>query len=215
MVGFVFAAMFTFLAVSNVLGILDVKPVDYRTTSGNYVTISNPDKTRSLLNAVQDLNAVEYVLPGDTRKGITMPMDDYLQTSYATYSLPVSIALTKVLTQDQIVAGAMPANEREVVLDKAYIDKFLREGRGKQVGLDTQEEFIGRKLKVTNLNDYVICGISDTESPTLYVDESQAMYILVNAGKAQDDMDYDYMYTMEEDTEGDIIQCFDKSKIFR
>ena len=206
MVGFVFAAMFTFLAVSNVLGILEVKPVDYRTTSGNYVTISNPDKTRSLLNAVQELNAVEYVLPGDTRKGITMPLDDYLQTSYATYNLPVSIALTRVLTPDQIVEGAMPANEREVVLDKAYIDKFLREGRGKQVGLDTQKEFIGRKLKVTNLKDYVICGISDTESPTLYVDESQAMYIIVNAGKAQDESEFDYMDYTEDDTEGDIIQ---------
>ena len=39
MLGYVFAAMFAFLAVSNVMGVIDVKPVDYRTTNGNYVTI--------------------------------------------------------------------------------------------------------------------------------------------------------------------------------
>ena len=35
LLGFVFAAMFAFLAVSNVMGVIDVKPVDYRTTNGN------------------------------------------------------------------------------------------------------------------------------------------------------------------------------------
>lgn len=207
MVGFVFAAMFTFLAVSNVLGILEVKPEDYRTTNGNYVTVSNPDKTRALMNAVSDLGSVDYVLPGDTKKGITMPMDDYLQTSYAQASLAVSIALTKVLTPDQIVEGNMPQNPHEVVLDKAVIDKFLREGRGRSVGLDTQSEFIGRKLKVTNLEDYKICGISNTQSPSLYVDESQAMYLLVNAGAQQEDFDeYGYMTYEDDGGEGDLLQ---------
>ena len=203
MVGFVFAAMFTFLGVSNVLGILEVKPVDYRTTSGNYVTISNPDKSKSLLGAVEELESVEYVLPGDTKKGIALPMDDYLQTGYATEQLAVSIALTKVLTPEQLVLGEMPQSDQEVVLDKTVIDKFLREGLGKQVGLDTMEEFLGRKLKVPNLPDYKICAISDTESPSLYVNESQAMYILINGDSAQDEFSY---MGEEEGEDGDLIK---------
>ena len=203
MIGFVFAAMFTFLGVSNVLGILEVKPVDYRTTSGNYVTISNPDKSKSLLGAVSELDAVEYALPGDTKKGIALPLDDYLQTGYASEQLAVSIALTKVLTPEQIVLGAMPEKDNQVVLDKAVVDKFLRDGLGKQVGLDTMEEFLGRKLKVPNLPDYIICGISETESPSLYVNENQAMYILINGEGAQDE----YSYTGEEEgDEGDLIK---------
>lgn len=203
MVGFVFAAMFTFLGVSNVLGILEVKPVDYRTTSGNYVTISNPDKSKSLLGAVEELESVEYVLPGDTKKGIALPMDDYLQTGYATEQLAVSIALTKVLTPEQLVLGEMPQSDQEVVLDKTVIDKFLRDGLGKQVGLDTMEEFLGRKLKVPNLPDYKICAISDTESPSLYVNESQAMYILINGDSAQDEFSY---MGEEEGEDGDLIK---------
>ena len=163
MVGFVFAAMFAFLAVSNVLGILDVKPVDYRTTNGKYLTIANPEKTDALLEVVEGLDSVTYVMPGETKISISLPMDDYLQTSYASEDLTVSLALSEVLKQDELVAGKMPDDPHDVVIDKSIIDEFLREGLGNAVGLDTPEEFIGRRLSVPNLEDYRICGICETE----------------------------------------------------
>ena len=202
MIGFVFAAMFAFLAISNVLGILDVKPVDYRTTHGNYLTVSNPDKTEALLDVVEGLDNVAYVMPGETRVSITLPMDDYLQTSYAMEDITVSLALTKVLEGDQLIAGAMPADPHDVVIDKSIIDDFLREGYGNAVGLDTMEEFIGRRLTVPNLKDYKIVGICDTESPTLYIDESQMMYILSNANTVDDEISYN----MSDDGSEDIIK---------
>ena len=190
LLGFVFAAMFAFLAVSNVLGLIDVKPVDYRTTNGQYVTISNTAKTDDLIELVGSLENVSFVLPGDTKKSITLPMNDYLQTNYAQEDLTLSIVLTSVLKQGQLVAGSMPADPHDVVIDKKVIDDFLRDGLGRAVGLDTMEEFIGRKLKVPNLPDYTIVGIADTESPSLFVDESQAMYILTNGNDVEDDFSY-------------------------
>ena len=204
MIGFVFAAMFAFLAISNVLGLLDVKPVDYRTTNGNYVTISNTSKTEDMIELLDSLDSVSYVIPGDTRINITLPMDDYLQTSYAQEDLNVSLAMTKVLTPEQLVAGAMPAEPNEVVLDKALIDSFLRDGLGNAIGLDTMEEFIGRKLKVQNLDDYVIVGISNTESPSLFVDESQVIYILSNGNAADDD--YSFMEFGDDEGNEDVIK---------
>ena len=190
LLGFVFAAMFAFLAVSNMLGLIDVKPVDYRTTNGQYVTISNTAKTDDLIELVGSLENVSFVLPGDTKKSITLPMNDYLQTNYAQEDLTLSIVLTSVLKQGQLVAGSMPADPHDVVIDKKVIDDFLRDGLGRAVGLDTMEEFIGRKLKVPNLPDYTIVGIADTESPSLFVDESQAMYILTNGNDVEDDFSY-------------------------
>jgi len=187
MIGFVFAAMFAFLAVSNVLGIIDVKPVDYRTTNGQYLTISNPDKTDALMAVVEGLDSVSYVMPGETKISITLPMDDYLQTNYATEELNVSLALTEVLKPEELVAGAMPAEPHDVVIDKSIIDSFLRDGRGKAVGLDTPDEFIGRRLTVPNLDSYRIVGICNTESPTLFIDASQMIYILSNANEVSSD----------------------------
>ncbi len=201
MIGFVFAAMFTMLAVSNVLGIMDVQPDDYRKTNGNYITVTNADKSEELISVVEGLESVSYVIPGDSKKSISLPMDDYLQTGYATTDLNVSIAQTSVLTPDEVVYGSMPADPHDVVLDKMIVDDFLRDGTGKAVGLDTAEEFIGRKLRVPNLDDYTIVGISEVQSPSLFVDESQVMYILTNAANQVDD------YEMSgEEAEQDLIQ---------
>ena len=188
MLGYVFAAMFAFLAVSNVMGLIDVKPVDYRTTNGNYVTIPNASKTEDQLDLVGGLETVAFVLPGETKKLVTLPMDDYLQTSYAQEDLAVSVVLTSVLTPDQLIAGAMPADPHDVVIDKALIDGFLRDKKGISIGLDKTEKFLGRRITVPNLDDYKIVGISDTQSPSLFVDQSQAMYILTNANDQDDDL---------------------------
>lgn len=201
MLGFVFAAMFAFLAVSNVMGIIDVKPVDYRTTNGNYVTVSNPEKSEGLLDSVASADGVAFVVPGGSLMSITLPMDDYLQTTYAQEDLSVSLVQNDVLTPEMLAAGSMPADEHDVVLDKSIVDKFLRDGLGTSVGLDTAEEFLGRRLTVPNLDDYRIVGLSDTESPSLFVDESQVMYILTNGNEAEDDMSYAYGDNPDEEDE--------------
>lgn len=204
MFGFVFAAMFAFLAVSNVMGLIDVKPVDYRTTNGNYVTIPNTSKTDDLLEEVEGLEAVAYVLPGETKKLVTLPMDDYLQTSYAQEELAVSLVLTSVLDPGQLIAGSMPADPHEVVIDRSLIDRFLRDKNGIAVGLDTVDEFLGRRITVPNLDDYRIVGISDTQSPSLFVDNSQAMYILTNGSDVDDEF---YVAGIGEDGEiEDVIK---------
>ncbi|MBQ6388586.1 MAG: ABC transporter ATP-binding protein/permease [Mogibacterium sp.] len=203
MIGFVFAAMFTFLAVSNVLGIFDVQPEDFRTTNGNYITVTNPNKTDDLMKIVEGLDSVSYVMPGDSKKAVTLPMDDYLQTSYATMDLNVSVCQTSVLTEEEVVYGSMPDDPHEVVIDKMIVDDFIRNQYGKPVGLDTIEEFLGRKLRISNLDDYVITGISDTRSPSLYADESQILFILTNAGDQVDAYTFDYA---EEGSTEDVIR---------
>ena len=202
MLGFVFAAMFAFLAVSNVMGLIDLKPVDYRTTNGNYLTVSNPEKSEDALELAADFDGVAFVMPGNTIKSATLPLDDYLQTSYAQEELSVSLVYDSVLSDDQIIAGSMPADEHEVVIDRSIVDKFIREGKGDSVGLNTMNEFIGRRLHFESLDDYRISGIADTESPSLFVDESQVMYILTNGN----DVDTGTSYGLEDGGEEDVIK---------
>ena len=184
LLGFVFAAMFAFLAISNVFGLLEVKPVDYRTTNGNYITISNLEKTEDMVKLMGTLETVNYVLPGETKKIVTLPLDDYIQTSHAQEDITVSIVYSSVLDPETLVAGSMPSDPRDVVIDRSIIDSFLREDLGKEICLDTVDEFIGRRISVPNLDDYRISGIAETESPSLFVDPGQAMYILTNASDA-------------------------------
>ena len=193
LLGFVFAAMFAFLAISNVLGLIEVKPVDYRTTNGNYITISNLEKTEDMLDLVNTLETVTYALPGETRKIVNLPLDDYIQTGYAQADLTVSIVYSSVLDPAALIAGSLPEDTHDVVIVKSIIDSFLRDNLGREICLDTMDEFIGRKISVPNLNDYRIVGIADTESPSLFVDPGQAMYILSNANDAGNEFSLGYM----------------------
>ena len=199
LLGFVFAAMFAFLAVSSVMGALEVKPEDYRTTNSNYITVYNPEKTEDLMDLIDSLDEVTYVLPGETRIRISLPLVDYWQSSYAQDDIDVSLALTSVLSPEQLIAGTMPVDPRDVVLDKAVIDNFLRDDSGKAIGLESLEQFIGRRIKVQNLDDYTIVGIANTESPSLFADAGQAMYILSNALDSGVDISISFLDEYEED----------------
>ena len=193
LLGFVFAAMFAFLAISNVRGLLEVKPEDYRTTNGNYITIPNAEDAEELMDLVESLETVSYVLPGETKKSVTIPLDDYIQTGNQEEDVTVSIVLTSELDPDTLIAGSLPSSSRDVVIDKSVVDSFLRDDLGKVIGLSTMEEFIGRRITVPNLDDYRITGIADTKSPSLYVAPNQAMYILSNADDANDDLIFNFM----------------------
>lgn len=194
MLGFVAAAMFAFLAVSNISGIIDVKPEDYRKTNGNYITVNNPEKSEGLIRAVEELDSVSYVIPGDTKIGVVFPMDDYLQTTYAKQLLNVSLCSREVLDTDGIMIGELPADEHEVVIDRMVADEFLRNKLGQSIGITAVEQFVGRRLVIGSLEDYRISGISDVGSPSMFVDDSQILYILTNASTQGD-----YMYGYYED----------------
>ena len=202
--GFVFAAMFAFLAVSSVLGTLEVEPVDYRTTNSNYITVYNPEKAEEPMDLIEDLDNAVYVLPGETRIRVTLPMDDYVQSDTAQEDIEVSLVLTSVLDPEQIIAGSMPAGPTDVALDRMVIDRFLRDDRGRSIGLDSMEQFIGRKIRIPNLDEYTITGITDTESPSLFADAGQAMYILSNAKDTNERITINFMDDDAE--EADIVR---------
>jgi len=202
--GFVFAAMFAFLAVSSVLGTLEVEPVDYRTTNSNYITVYNPEKAEEPMDLIEGLENAVYVLPGETTIRVTLPMDDYIQSDTAQEDIAVSLVLTSVLEPEQLIAGSMPARPTDVALDVMVIDRFLRDDRGNSIGLDTMEQFIGRKIRIPNLDEYTITGITDTESPSLFADAGQAMYILSNAKETNEKITINFMDDDAE--EADIVR---------
>ena len=188
LLGFVCAAMFTFLALSNVMGIFDVQPKDYRTTNVHYLTVSNTAQTDDLIKLVESLDNVTYAYPGSTRISVELPLDDYYQTASASEHLNVSVAELAGVKRGQIIYGRYSTHEREVILDKMVADEFFRDGDGVAEGITEYEQLIDRRISIPEAGEYTICGICDTESPSLYVNKSQMMYILANAEAEVDDL---------------------------
>ncbi len=184
LIGFVFAAIFAFTGVSHIMGVLDVEPKDYLTTNDHYLTVANGKHSTDLINQLKEIEGVDYVVPGTTAVALELPMDDYIQTSSSKATINASVTRLSTIDQSKLILGRMPENDHEIVLDKMLIDDFIENKKGTDIALNTVEGFEGRIIKVPNLSDYTIVGVSDTGSPSVYVDDSQVELIITNANKA-------------------------------
>ncbi len=184
LIGFVFAAIFAFTGVSHIMGVLDVEPKDYLTTNDHYLTVANGKHSTDLINQLKEIEGVDYVVPGTTAVALELPMDDYIQTSSSKATINASVTRLSTIDQSKIILGRMPENDHEIVLDKMLIDDFIENKKGTDIALNTVEGFEGRIIKVPNLSDYTIVGVSNTGSPSVYVDDSQVELIITNANKA-------------------------------
>ncbi len=184
LIGFVFAAIFAFTGVSHIMGVLDVEPKDYLTTNDHYLTVANGKHSTDLINQLKEIEGVDYVVPGTTAVALELPMDDYIQTSSSKATINASVTRLSTIDESKLILGRMPENDHEIILDKMLIDDFIENKKGTDIALNTVEGFEGRIIKVPNLSDYTIVGVSDTGSPSVYVDDNQVELIITNANKA-------------------------------
>lgn len=204
LLGFVFAAMFCFLAVSNILGVLSVEESEFLTTNDHYVSVNNTNHSAEMIDKVAGFEESRYALPGSSIVSVDLPLDDYMQTSIAKAKMNVSVSYASTIKDETLLYGKDVEQSNEVVLDKMLVDKFVKAKKGNSVGLVNVEDFVGRKLKVNDLPDFTIVGISDTNSPSAYVLDSSALNIIMNANEASDEedgMEYMYYGYIEEDQE--------------
>jgi putative ABC transport system permease protein len=203
LVGFVFASMFVFLGISNVLGALDIKTSDFLTTNDHYVTVQNTSGSTSLYNKVASADGAEYALPGSTLAALDMPLDDYYQSSSFSGTINASVTSADTLSKSDIIMGRMPRGKHEIVLDKMTVDKFLKAKTASSVGIRHEKQFIGRSVTVPVLGDFKIVGISDTDSPSVYVDKDECMRMVIyaNKGSSGTDSASQDTYSVDEGTD--------------
>lgn len=189
LIGFLFAAMFAFLAVSNVMGIFDIKEKDFLTTNEHYITVSNPKKAQALIDEIEAMEGVRYAIPGTSLIKMTVPFKDYYQTSQAQTVLNGSLTQLDTIEEGDLIHGRMPESDKEIVVDKMILDRFTEVKGGIMVGVTEASHFLDRKAKVPNLSDYTIVGISDTNSPSIYINENQIDFVLTNASEGSGSLD--------------------------
>lgn len=181
LLGFVLSAFFTFYGISHIVGVKTVEKSSYMASNPHYITLPNPRKSDELLVSLKGNKNVSYILPGEGFCAFTLPMDDYFQTSSLSSKLPGSVVSSKMLSAKEINIGKGVKKNTDVVVDKMILNKFLNNKFGSVIGLNTYENFIGRKLKVPGLSDFKIVGISSTESPSIFIKETMLTDVIANA----------------------------------
>lgn len=184
LLGFILASMFVIYAVSNVAGVTHITDDSFITTHKNYLTANVGRVSLTGFNAFDNLNGIDYAIPGDGTVSFAMPIEDYLQSTGMWVMIQGTLADAGYLTEEDLVMGRLPAGDNEIVIDSLiYNRQFTNtwDTRAHEVGIDSPEKLLGRTLKFSPyLPDFTIVGISNTVSPCIYVKKDMIMTLAIN-----------------------------------
>ena len=197
LLGFFISAMFIVYAISSIFGASNIKDEKFVTTNRDYLSVISFQNKVDDYVTYENLEFIDYMLPGDSKMDFEITYPDYYQTARATQNISVSVAAIHRLDKQDILYGRMPENNQEVVLDTMVFDQIFYNVTPRQLGINTKEQFIGRKLKLgsiftsnsvsneTELPAFTIVGITDKKSPSIYLAKENFINMLAMNQKNQ------------------------------
>ena len=179
LIGFFLSSLFVTYSVSNLLGVATVNDKDFIATNKNYLMLESKKVSVSDYNKYSEMEGINYILPGDSGANFNIDTKGYYQTENVGLTIGGSIASTSMISKDDLIYGRMPENEYEIVIDKMT---YKRAQNIKMVGLYDIQRMLDTKVYLGNhILEYTIVGITDLESPSIYVDNSQLINIIDNS----------------------------------
>lgn len=181
--GFFLSAIFIMYAVSSIGASLKVDEEKFVTKNKEYLSIiSKKVKVDDYLE-YQKQEHIGYILPGDSIVNFNVEYKDYYQTSKNVDQLKGSLSSLDFIHQEDLIAGRMPENSYEIVVDRLTIKNMYSsvDSLSKMAGLHNIEDMLNRKIQMNNMSDFTIVGIVDKSSPSIYVDKNLMINIVANS----------------------------------
>lgn len=182
LVGFFISSMFITYAVCNIKGITSVKESDFIRADKNYLQIKGNKIGVEDFIKCENLDSVDYVLPGNSIVNFKIKFDDYYQTSGKTYAFEGSLCSINTISNTNIIKGRMPNNEYEIVLDKMIYDRMVKDQENGTIslGIKSEEEILDKKVMIDNMKDFAIVGLVDRGTYSIYTNKNMFINIINN-----------------------------------
>ena len=180
LIGFFFSSMFIVYSVSNMFAVTEVKDKNFVEKNKEYIYITSTGLDK--YNALKNYEGVNYVLPGDSLMEFSVVKDDIYQFRNLGGSIGLSVSGISMINKEDIIAGDMPSNDKEVLLDKIVFDSHYKSGGEfifRNIGINKYDELIGLKLKLGDVS-YKVVGVVNKQSPSIYMNESEYQNLLFN-----------------------------------
>ena len=179
LLGFFISAMFILYSISNIFGATRVDESKFLKSHRDYITIKNSKNTLDDYLKLESDENIDYILPGDSNVTLKIIKNTIYQFKNADISISGSLASKELATN--IIVGENIKEKNEIVVDKLILDMALKESRFIMVGINNYEDLIGKEVQVDNMPNFVIVGVSDSNSPCIYMDSSNFTNILASA----------------------------------
>ena len=181
LLGFVLSGMFIMYSVASIASTINVKDEDFVTMNKNYLSVNlNKIKVDDYLK-YENLDSVDYIIPGNSSVNFSVNYNDYYQSIYVRDVLSGSLSDINLIKDSDIVYGTMPKEMNEVVVDKrSILSMFNETGYANMIGIKNVSDMVGREIKIDTMDAFVIVGIVDLGSPSIYMNRSNFINVLSN-----------------------------------
>ena len=181
LLGFILSGMFIMYSVSSIASTINVKDEDFVTMNKNYLSVNlNKIKVDDYLK-YENLDSVDYIIPGNSSVNFSVNYNDYYQSINIKDILSGSLSDINLIKDSDIVYGTMPKEMNEVVVDKrSLLSMFDETGYANMIGVKNVSDMIGREIKIDTMDAFVIVGIVDLGSPSIYMNRSNFINVLSN-----------------------------------
>lgn len=213
LVGFFVAGIFAMYSVSSIFATIKVDDIDFVDINKNYLTakVSNI-KVDDYLKYESNAN-INYILPSDSVISVQLSTSDFLQLRTSNVYLTGSIADKQLLSQEDIILGNTSNDVNTFVIDEMVAQRLVDSDDAKMVGITKIDDLLNRKVVIPILGEFTITGISDTGSPSIYMNNSLFVNILYLCNKKDSNIIDDGFYPAEE-VYYDEIGIQNKKEIF-
>ena len=179
LIGFFTSSLFIMYSVSSIMSTFKIDEKNFVSYNKDYVLLNKKNMSVNEFNNLNNVSTVEYVLPSNGNVQVNFKFNKFLQTSGILESMSGSLAsYSKV---DKVINGVKTNGKKEIIIDKMVIDRFLSMGDAKNAGFNTYDNFINEYVYLQNDDMYKIVGISDTNSPSIYVNDSEFVNFIENS----------------------------------
>lgn len=181
LLGFILSGMFIMYSVSSIASTINVKDEDFVTMNKNYLSVNlNKIKVDDYLK-YENLDSVDYIIPGNSSVNFSVNYNDYYQSINIKDILSGSLSDINLIKDSDILYGTMPKEMNEVVVDKrSILSMFDETGYANMIGIKNVSDMIGREIKIDTMDAFVIVGIVDLGSPSIYMNRSNFINVLSN-----------------------------------
>ena len=181
LLGFILSGMFIMYSVSSIASTINVKDEDFVTMNKNYLSVNlNKIKVDDYLK-YENLDSVDYIIPGNSSVNFSVNYNDYYQSINIKDVLSGSLSDINLIKDSDIVYGTMPKEMNEVVVDKrSILSMFDETGYANMIGIKNVSDMIGREIKIDTMDAFLIVGIVDLGSPSIYMNRSNFINVLSN-----------------------------------
>ena len=179
--GFFLSGMFIFYALSSINASLIVNDKDFIEINSQYLTVNSNSFNINDYLEYEKLKEIKYILPTNSVVNLRLNYDNFLQTQDYSGFISGSLSDVNSIKKDNLILGRMPTNEKEIVLDKLVIDRFIDNNNTKSVGLDDYKKLLNKKVFAELLDNFIIVGITDFEEPNIYVSTNMFMPLISNS----------------------------------